>query len=277
MKRLRVGYTILFVLMCLAATMSVQYRSFAATPWLGITLGEPFAKVYALLGDPWQQQPANHANGQAYYYKLKNAQLDITTYNGRVIELMLMRDNNDPDIPDPKGVHIGGNKAVLDRAWGKPTYQQEREGLIRAYYADGDAVWEYEMDDNSGLAVKRGTVLDIKAFLSARALGGLAPVALPKIHSGDSASDALVPATIVGALPLNEYEQTYFHDRPCHRMTLPGLSHEVPIYDAKWMLVGVKTVTQDGGQYDVVTSRCIGGRSKTPQVFEQRELYFKRG
>lgn len=279
MDIVRVRITIASVAFCIATMCFVSGRSIAATQWLGITVGEPFADAYTVLGDPRRQDKGR--NGTVYSYSLSgNADLKITTYKGRIAEIRLMRANadpklSDPTIADPKGVQVGSDKAIIDGVWGKATQQSERGGIIRAYYADGDAVWEYEIDDNSGLMIKPGAVIDIAEFLTMNAAKKLSPVALPTMHTGENVDGALLTASIAQALPIKQFEQEYFRDRPCNRTTIPGVPDDQPVYDAKWSIAAVRTVAHAGSKYDVVTARCIGGMTSTPQVFQQQDVYFK--
>jgi hypothetical protein len=220
-----------------------------STSWLGVTLGEPYAAVFAHMGDPVIATHDNRSAKFVYLTERENAFVTVITEHGRVSGVRLWSlPTATPATADPYGIRLNEDAQKLLDARGKPSRSAaDSDGPFDAYQ-DGDVLWLYYLNGNS-------TIRAITLAATEASLEAMPEQPLPALHGGTSFGDAIV-ADVPSRDDMHRWEGMFFAVHPCTN-------------EGTWHLTKRLAQTQDGVTYDAVTATCsAGGLTQT--------LYFRR-
>ena len=219
-----------------------------STSWLGVTLGEPYAAVYARMGDPVIATKDPHVTKFVYLTEHENAFVTVVTERGRVSGVRLWSlPTAQPKTADPFGVTLNEEIGKVLQTRGKPTRMaSDSDGPFDAYQG-GDVLWLYHINGNQ-------TVRTITVSTTESAIEDLSEQPLPDLHTGDSRADAVV-MDVSSPDDAKQWENMYLAIRPCGT-------------DGKWHVDKRAAQTQDGASYDALSVSCSSGGATQTLYFE---------
>ncbi|HTU69029.1 MAG TPA: hypothetical protein VMF11_01810 [Candidatus Baltobacteraceae bacterium] len=227
------------------------------TQWLGITLGETQANVYARFGEAgFVAQLADGDNFIAYALDEGRAAFYVGFHRGYVVSMQLARPVfARPSIPasalaDPLGITLGMHlsEVVGKRGPGRQTIDARQRPTL-TYSDPSGATWTYAF---------RNDLVDSIAFAAPKdAFDGLPRASAPATHGGTSFADALLDGAT------DEFSGAM--DEEMYLLTLRCNKNGDAFREASQALANY-----EGHPYDVLHLVC-------PRGDETRDIYFAIG
>jgi hypothetical protein len=224
--------SIALLLAVASATPAPASAAWNTTSWLGVKLGEPLASVAARMGDPIAVSKDPALTKFVYLTEDTNAFLTVLSERGIVSGIRLWSVTTAPGkTTDPFGIALNDTKDKVLAKRGKPVREAaDIDGPFESYQ-DRDVLWLYHIKADQ-------SVTSITLSTTEAAISDLPAQPLPKVHSGESAADA-VRVVQPNAGDTSRWEQMYLAIRPCGQ-------------SGTWLV----RKTEHQGVLDVVSASC---------------------